>query len=117
VSRRLDLDLVVESEEYLGSVFEGLGVGWVSRGTSWDTEWHDGGVDPGLGEAEEFSDLSKCIGVELKVVLERSTHTLSGQGGPNNVLEHTAGSLDPSLEGLIVSFCFRHMLERRLTPW
>jgi len=33
--------------------------------------------------------------------LERSTHSLGGQSGPDNVLEHTTGSLDPGLECLI----------------
>jgi hypothetical protein len=40
-------DLIVESEESLAlGLLKGLGVGWVSRGTSWDTEWHDGRVLP-----------------------------------------------------------------------
>jgi len=38
-------NLIVESKELLAlDLFESLGVGWVSRGTSWDTEWHDGTV-------------------------------------------------------------------------
>lgn len=38
-------NLIVESEELLAlDLFEKLGVGWVSRGTSWDTKWHDGAV-------------------------------------------------------------------------
>jgi hypothetical protein len=59
--------------------------------------------DPGLGETEEFPNLSERVGVELEVVLmvsyiplkdhgtylERSTHSLGGQGSPNNVLDHT----------------------------
>jgi hypothetical protein len=37
--------LVVEGEELLAlDLLEGLGVGWVSRRTSGDTERHDGGV-------------------------------------------------------------------------
>jgi hypothetical protein len=106
-------------------------VGWVSRGSSRDTERHDCRVlssaqysfrgmvtyDPGVGETEEFPDLSERVGVELEVVLfvsfillkgqgtylERSTHALGGQGGPDNVLDHTGGSLDPGLECLSIS--------------
>jgi hypothetical protein len=78
--------------------------------------------DPGLGETEEFPNLSERVGVELEVVLfvsyvlledegtylERSTHTLGGQGGPNNVLNHTGRSLDPGLECLSISTIQKH---------
>jgi hypothetical protein len=125
-------NLIVESKELLAlDLLKGLGVGWVSRGSSRDTERHDCRVlslaqysgrgmvtyDPGLGETEEFPNLSERVGVELEVVLfvsyvllederkylERSTHSLGGQGGPNNVLDHTGRSLDPGLECLIIS--------------
>ena len=69
----------------------------------------------GRTEGCAIHQLGPVLGVK-GTNLERSTHTLSGQGGPNNVLEHTAGSLDPSLEGLNVSFA-EVMLERGLTPW
>jgi len=45
VSLRPKSCLIVESKELLAlELLESLGVSWVSRRTSWDTEWHDGGV-------------------------------------------------------------------------
>lgn len=66
-----------------------------------DTKWHNGARLPFLWQVQKLDQTLLDFGVHSSKVLQRSSDTLFGEGGPDYVLEDTSRVLGPGVEFLL----------------